>query len=171
METYSFGYQWLPLTMLHYNQPQTGESFGCLQYLTSSLQRIFFDKPVIRQARDMEALLITIRNTYMTYTDPHFHNPSSNYPFPRDFIETSLKWQEALFSFVQAFHPAHAPTDTLGFHHQGLCLQLSPGYARIFWEQSIQECTLVIWANHHCRLWSYEAEITGLSWLVYKVFI
>ena len=57
--------------------------------VTSSLQIIFFYKPVIRQARDMEALLITIRNTYMTYTDPHFHNPSSDYPFPResDFIE------------------------------------------------------------------------------------
>ena len=46
--------------------------------VTSSLQIIFFDKPVIRQARDMEALLITIRNTYMTYTDPHFHNPSTD---------------------------------------------------------------------------------------------
>ena len=67
----------------------------------------------------------------MTYMDPHFCNLSSDYPFPREshFIELT---GGILFSFGQAFHQAHAPTATLAFHHHGLCLQLSPGYARIF---------------------------------------
>jgi len=138
--------------------------------VTSSLQIIFFYKPVIRQATDMEALWITIRNTYMTYTDPHVHNPSSDYPFPResDFVELT----GSIVFVCTSFSSCTCPHRYTWFSPSGpFFLQLSPGYARIFWEQSIQECTVIIWANHQCRLWSYEAEITGLSWLVYKVVI